>query len=136
MEISILSNVFFHSMLHGGLIDFTIERIQKLINMNNESAAPLMKKLGLSSTSFSDWKRKKANPSTEAIVKIAKYFNVSTDYLLLENENPNKNFYISKDEEEWLDLYRQLSLTDSHNKSECIGFVKGYIARGEKSSIK
>ncbi len=113
-------------------MDFTVERIQELINMNNESAAPLMKKLGMSSTSFSDWKRKKAKPSTEAIIKIAKYFNVSTDYLLLENEIQDNNFLISKEEQEWLDLYKQLSHADSHIKDECIGFVKGYIERGNQ----
>ena len=99
-------------------MDFTVERIQELINMNNESAAPLMKKLGMS--------------STEAIIKIAKYFNVSTDYLLLENEIQDNNFLISKEEQEWLDLYKQLSHADSHIKDECIGFVKGYIERGNQ----
>lgn len=101
----------------------TVEKIQKLMEENNEKPTPLMKKLGLASSSFSDWKRDKASPSTEAIIKIAKYFHVSTDYLLLEDKIIPDVIY-SEDDKHVLKLYSSLSDLD---KRECIGFMKGLL---------
>ena len=109
----------------------TIEKIQSLIEENNEKAAPLMKKLGLASSSFSDWKRDKASPSTEAIVKIAKYFNVSTDYLLLDSYVNNSEspapVFISPNEQDWISLYRELIACDPKLLKECQSYIKGSI---------
>jgi len=38
--------------------------------------------LGISKNAISEWKSGKAKPSTDAVVKIANYFDVTTDYLL------------------------------------------------------
>lgn len=113
-------------------MDTILDRIQELIEKNNEKATPLMKKLGLSSSAFTDWKRKNINPSSEAIIKIAQYFDVTTDYLLLGNQVESN---LNSSESEWLNLYHQLSDND---KIECIGFVKGYIAasQNKKSSSR
>ena len=46
------------------------------------SATELSKATGVSTTTFSQWKKGLQKPSTEAIVKIADYFGISTDYLL------------------------------------------------------
>ena len=68
----------------------TIERILYLIEQTNISAFKLTTDLELSNSAISDWKKRKAKPSTEAIVKIAEYFNVSTDYLLTGEEKNGK----------------------------------------------
>lgn len=59
-----------------------IERILELMKNRNISANKLIIELGLSNSIISDWKRGKSKPSTKAVIKLADYFGVSTDYLL------------------------------------------------------
>jgi len=59
-----------------------LERILLLMPQRGISAAILIKEVGLSNSSVSEWKRGKAKPGADAIVKIANYFGVSTDYIL------------------------------------------------------
>lgn len=66
----------------------TIERILDLIKKNNITAKKLTEDVNISSSSISDWKSGKANPSYSAVIKIAQYFNVSTDYLLCNTDDP------------------------------------------------
>lgn len=106
-----------------------LDRIQELIELNNEKATPLMKKLGLSSSAFADWKRKNINPSTDAIIKIAQYFNVSTDYLLLGKTSSSKT--LTEKEIQFIKLYSQLNELDQR---ECIGFMKGILYKEIKNN--
>ena len=59
-----------------------IERIASLIEEEGITASKLSKDLGFNSGAISNWKKGRAKPGTEAIIKIADYFNVTTDYLL------------------------------------------------------
>lgn len=60
----------------------TIEKITQLFDNSGKSARSILLELQLSPTALNEWKRGKAKPTVNAIVKIATYFNVSTDYLL------------------------------------------------------
>lgn len=103
-----------------------LERIQFLFEKNNEVPAQVFPKLGLTKGYLSDLKRKNGSPSSEVILKLSEYFSVSTDYLLKGTFTPKDT--ISKEEQIWMDLYKELELIDDKSiKSECIGFVKGYI---------
>ena len=66
-----------------------LKRVSELIKMNNITKNHLLKEIGLSSSSFLDWERRGTTPSGEIIAKIAKYFNVQTDYLLGLTDNPH-----------------------------------------------
>ncbi len=59
-----------------------IEKILYLMEVNGVNAKKLTADLGMAVSSVTDWKKGKAKPSVEAIVKIAQYFKVTTDYLL------------------------------------------------------
>ena len=59
-----------------------VERILKLIEERGITAYKLAIDVGLDSVVISHWKKGKAKPSTDAIVKIAKYFGVTADWLL------------------------------------------------------
>lgn len=66
----------------------TVSRIFMLMEERNVTAAQVTKEAGLTSGLLTQWKQRKQKPSTEAIVKLATYFNVSVDYLLgLTDEN-------------------------------------------------
>lgn len=119
------------SYLKGGcVLDPIIERILNLIDKSGLKDKQVLKKLEISNSStITDWRSGKSkSPSAQNIIKFASFFKVSTDYLLTGKENFDN---ISEDEIEWLNLYKQLSQGDQQAKDECIGFVKGYIKRGE-----
>ena len=61
----------------------TIKRIIDLMSCSGLNARQFEIQVGLANATIQSWKNGKAKPSVEAIKKIAEYFNVSTDYLLL-----------------------------------------------------
>ncbi len=64
-----------------------INRILLLMEKENINARKLTRDLELSNSSITEWKKGKAKPSIEAVVKIAGYFGVTTDYLLLDEKD-------------------------------------------------
>jgi len=67
-----------------------ISRIIELIEASEYNAAQILKELKLSHGSISAWKQGRAKPSTDAIVKFAEFFGVTTDYILLGNKRKEK----------------------------------------------
>ena len=64
-----------------------VDRVLQLIEEKNISKNKLLTDLDLSKNSFVNWLDRGNTPSGDVIVKIAKYFDVSVDYLLgLSNE--------------------------------------------------
>ncbi len=64
------------------------ENIKKLRMLRSISQVELAHALNVSKQCISNWENDNIQPSIEMLVKIAKYFDVSTDYLLdLENHN-------------------------------------------------
>lgn len=66
-------------------MDF-IERIFNLLDKKGISKNKMLSELKLSKNSFLNWSERNTTPSGEVIIKIASYFNVSTDYLLTGKE--------------------------------------------------
>lgn len=60
----------------------TIQRINALFEAKGQSNRSILLELGFSPTALAEWNRGKAKPTVDAIIKIANYFGVSTDYLL------------------------------------------------------
>ena len=58
------------------------ERIRNLRKDFNISQVELATRLGVTKQCVSNWENDNILPSVDMLVKIAKYFNVSTDYLL------------------------------------------------------
>ena len=91
-----------------------IEKIIKLMEQNGLSAHALEVRSGIAISSIQAWKNGKAKPSVDAIIKIAKYFNVSADYLLgTEPTDEEKKqgvmaYCLTPDKEELLMLYEEI----------------------------
>lgn len=95
------------------------ERVQYLVKTNNTSINKVLSECGLNPSLMSDVKNKGVVPSAEKIIKLADYFNVSTDYLLGRTEDPRpismiddfENQGLTEDErqavEAYLDIYRK-----------------------------
>ncbi|MDO4477506.1 MAG: helix-turn-helix transcriptional regulator [Lachnospiraceae bacterium] len=59
----------------------TVDRIFELVKESGLSNQAVEKAAGLSNGSFSKWKKREYLPSADYILKLARYFNVSADYL-------------------------------------------------------
>lgn len=75
-----------------------INRIMALLEERQISARKLTMDLKLANSCVSEWKKGKAKPSIDAIVKIANYFGVTTDYLLIGGEMPQKAESVRREE--------------------------------------
>ena len=109
-------------------MDSTIQRIISLIEMNNDTPARVLKEINLSTNSISEWKKGKGRPSTDAIIKFAQYYNVSTDYLLL-GKLPEDNKDASLLQKQLDNIFIQL---DEGDQRECIGFAKCLLQMKDK----
>ena len=58
------------------------ERLKDLRNEKGITQDKLAEETGLSQAALANWENGKRSPSAAAIITLAKYFNVTTDYLL------------------------------------------------------
>ena len=77
----------------GGIIMIN-EKLKELRKDFNISQVTLAKELGVSKQCVSNWENDNILPSIDMLIKISKYFNVSTDYLL--GLEPKKTLDVSK----------------------------------------
>ena len=73
--------------------------VNKLIHQSSDvnSIAELERKLDISNGTISKWDKSK--PGTQHIIKVADYFNVSTDYLLGRTENKTPHWVLNENDE-------------------------------------
>ena len=100
-----------------------LDRILALLKENGITAKKLTSDLEISNSSVSDWK-KGSKPSCDVVVKLAKYFGVSTDYILLGKESPS----ISKEDLDFLKMFHQL-------RGELKGYLK-CLKRQEEDAVE
>lgn len=65
----------------------TIDKISTLLKENKKTQKDLMDYLGLEKSTFTAWKAKKNTSYKQYIKEIADFFGVSTDYLLVNDDN-------------------------------------------------
>ncbi len=66
------------------------DRFESLCKNGATSPTVLVEKFDLSRGNLNSW-RKGGNPSTEVLIKLADYFDVSVDYLLGRTDKPEVN---------------------------------------------
>lgn len=124
------------------------DKLAELLEKNKKngiSGKTLGDYLGISKAAVSNWKKGKSSPPPEMVEKIAKYFNVTTDYLLKTDEAPNDNNQnfgnnnniitgsnnqlsnfnnyspeLTPEESEFIKIYRSL---DGSNRLKLINFI-------------
>lgn len=67
------------------------ERIHELRIAHGWNQVQLAEKLNITKQTVSNWENENIQPSIEMLVRVAKLFRVSTDYLLGLEETPNIN---------------------------------------------
>ncbi len=95
-------------------------KIKELRNDLSLTQREFAEKINLDAHNIGDWERGKGEPSSEYLVKIARTFNVSTDYLLgceedfsspSQSTGPKKIFpHLSAQEEELIKNFRKLDV--------------------------
>lgn len=66
----------------------TVKRILALMKQKGDTAHSLEVNANFPSSSVFSWKSDRNKPSMDAIIKLARYFNVSSDYLLCLSDEP------------------------------------------------
>lgn len=97
-----------------------VDRILGLIEAKGISAYKFTSDLRLSSGAVSDWKKGRSKPGADAIVKIAKYFSVSTDYLLMgieERNRPQARLTLNLKEDNGMDFIKIERFIRSYEKA-------------------
>ena len=60
----------------------TVDRVFKLMEEKGVTAAEVSKGSSIPKSTITEWKKGRSKPSSEGIIKLSEYFDVSTDYLL------------------------------------------------------
>ena len=108
-----------------------VERIFSLMEKNRINATELSKVTGVGTTTISAWKKGLQKPSSDAIIKIADYFNVTTDYLLTGKQTINHShlqLYKNSQEEKILENLRQLN---EDGKKDVCKYIEICVASGK-----
>ena len=79
----------------------TLERILELQKQSGLTVKALEAATGISNGSFSKWKKGTYAPSAEAVLRLAKYFHVSTD-----SPCPKVEISLTEEEQLLLDAFR------------------------------
>lgn len=113
----------------------TVEKITKLFDESGKSANSILKELDFSPTAFSEWKRGKAKPTTDALKKLADYFDVSVDYLLGRTENPSHEPAEIDENEIRFALYEgEKALLTESDEEEIKNFVRFVVDKRKKET--
>ncbi|WP_412921192.1 helix-turn-helix domain-containing protein [Lactococcus raffinolactis] len=110
----------------------TFEQIKKLSDERKISLKDLANKLGFGENYFYNMKNTKSSPSSEVLLKVADYFNVSVDYLLGREEQTAPQF--SPELLDAIDNAEGFSgkPLDDHDKEIIKGLLAAYLAGKNK----
>ncbi len=95
-------------------------RFEQLCQQNNISPTAVVLKLGMSKGTITSWK-KGVLPNSETIIALAKFFNTSTDYLLMGKMQSSDLCF---EEIELLQCFRNLP---DLGKEKVKSYIDGYI---------
>ncbi|MCK5728550.1 MAG: helix-turn-helix transcriptional regulator [Methylococcales bacterium] len=105
-------------------------------NKNNLSQAKLAAIMELTSASMSSIELGKSNPTSDLIIKLSQFFDVSTDYLLTGKKETQE---ISEQEREILNVLREdQAMTNAmievaNVKKKAINYLGSYVAMNAQS---
>ncbi|QLG42189.1 helix-turn-helix transcriptional regulator [Paenibacillus sp. E222] len=102
------------------------ERIEHLIAERGMTKKVFCKQLKISTGNLGDWKRGKSTPSTNKLIEIASFFDVSLDWLMV--GRPSKEAMVrEKRENYFFDVLRQLDCLESELSTVEQSFISEYI---------
>lgn len=100
-----------------------IERIYETLDNKGKKAIDLVNCLGITTSTMSTWKARKNDPPAKYMPAIAKFLDVSLDYLMTGVDAPVRKC-TTEEEDELLELFRSLPV---NKKYEFIGELRGFL---------
>lgn len=98
-------------------------RVLTLLHEKKLKQKDLAEYLGTKPSTVNGWKESNRNPSSDLIVRICEFLDVSYEFILTGTEKHTSTF-ISSDDAEWLSLIHQLP---PEAQFEFRGELKGYL---------
>ena len=90
--------------------NIVMSKIIELLNVQGKSQKELTDFLGITQNAFTDWKAGRLKSYTKHLPSIAKFLNVSVEYLMGETEDRSPDEpKLTEGEEMWLELYHLLT---------------------------
>ena len=92
------------------------EQLQKLCKSRNLTQEEISDIIGVKLSTYQKYERDVISPPYDTLIKIAKYYNISTDYLLglQEQPNPLAMLNISVNDKKFIEIYSELP--DTHKQ--------------------
>lgn len=110
-----------------------VEIILDLIKKSGITNNKLLSDLNLPSSAITEWKKGKAKPSVDALMKIADYFDCSVDYLLGREKHTDTNPQIIPYDGENPKIYEIEKLSEQDDlPDEVINFIWDALKRYKK----
>lgn len=110
-----------------------LEKLYSLMENKGITKNALCNILKINGNSFVNWENRGTLPKGETLIKMADYFNVTSDYLLGLDDVPNrKNESISENAQELIEMYTQLS---ERNQIKIIGYVQRMLEESGRAEI-
>lgn len=102
-----------------------LKTVLSLLNQKGVSRNKMLTDLHLGKNSFVNWEKRGTIPGGDTLNKIAEYFNVSTDYLLGNEQTPSGNVYdqYSAEDLEIAKLYAALPDDDRRALKEYLKYL-------------
>ena len=107
------------------------ERVFFLLDKYAIQQKELADAINVSKATVNGWKTRKESPSSDLIVPIAKFFHVSTDYLLTGSEAESR--ILSLEDEEWLNIVHQIP---EDRQAMCKDFLRTHMVIPDKYKTK
>lgn len=107
------------------------ERVFFLLDKYGLQQKELADAINVSKATVNGWKIRKGSPSADLISPIAKFFHVSTDFLLTGEEVESKT--LSLEDEEWLNIIHRIP---EDRQSMCKDFLRTHMVIPEKYADK
>lgn len=110
------------------------EQLKKACKDRKTSITAVLKKLGIGTANGTYWKNG-SSPSSDIVIQLAEFLNVSTDYLLTgkEPESSNKITLINANETTMLELFRMLT---EKEQDRIIGRLENMVENSRKIKNK
>ncbi len=87
---------------------FIINNLLLLLEKKGLKQADLCEAIGISSSTMTNWKNRGTDPPAKYIIPICEFLNI-TPYLLLANKESSPTIDLKADEQELIDIYKNLS---------------------------
>lgn len=98
-------------------------QLKKLRKRDGITQTKLSEYMGITQATLSGWENEKFEIDTESLKKLARYFNVSVDYMLgLEEEKPSQSIDQQLDEEDFA-FFGEVKELTTDEKEDVLNFI-------------